>query len=548
MGKIISSIIIPALLILGCSKPAALKTNDSELILKDMSLDNKIGQMLVVAMPGGVINPEAKKIIESYKPGGVIFFGFNVSRKNQIRRFVTDLQEYSMQKSGIPLLVTIDQEGGRVHRIEDGVTRFPGAMSSGVSGDPRLVYEMARITGMELKLLGVNMNLAPDLDVNNNPDNPVINTRSFGSDVDVVSKMGVEYIKGLQDSGCAAVGKHFPGHGDTNRDSHYTLPVINYDMDRLKKIEFVPFIKSLNSDVSSIMTAHVSYPKILGNDDSATVSKKFLTDILRGEFGFRGVVMTDAIEMDAISKRMDLGEASVKSIEAGTDIILITSYGSNIGTIHAAIKSAVLKGKISSARIDASVKRILDLKLKYKIMAYKNGTTSLVPAAYSEKEMKLLEKAPEINSRLSRAAIYYYGEDAVLKGDDRKRIFISDNKILRENLIKSENALVYDSIWRINAAEVKKLKGEKVSLYFFIDEPLAGTLSSINDYCAGKKYDLVVVSAGNPFPIARLQYIKSVLCSFSNTEESIRQLALCLNGEFKPKKNINYYIGFGEKK
>ncbi len=541
-------IILSAVIVISCKESAVLKTNDSELILKDMSLDRKIGQLIIVAMPGNSIGVDSKKIIEAYKPGGVIFFGFNVGKKNQIRRFVADLQDYSMIKSGTPLLVTIDQEGGRVHRIEDGVTRFPGAMSAGVADDASLVYNMARITGMELKLLGINMNLAPDLDVNNNPDNPVINTRSFGSDVDVVSKMGIEYIKGLQDAGCAAVGKHFPGHGDTNRDSHYTLPVINYDLERLKKVEFVPFIKSLKSDVSSIMTAHVSYPEILGNRDSATISKKFLTEILRNELGFKGVILTDAIEMDAISKRMDMGDASVKSIEAGADIILITSYGDNIGLIVKSIKTAVANGKISIARIDESVKRILDLKLKYKIMDYKNGKTAFIPASYSEKEMKLLDKAQEINYKLSRGAIYYYGADDLLKGDNRKRIIISDNKIFRENFKQKENSIAYDSIWKIKAEDLKILKGEKTVLYFYIDEPFIGNLNMVNDYCVKNKLDLVVLSAGNPFPLAKVPYIKSILCSFSNTEESIRQLALCLNGEFSPKKNINYHIGFGDKK
>lgn len=224
-------------------------------VVEKMTIEQKIGQMLMPAVPGSKIGTASRNIVKDFMPGGIILFGFNLENRQQTARFIEELQAASMQHSGIPLYISIDQEGGRVKRIRDGVTQFPGNLAFGVADDKKLMYTAARVTGLQLRLMGVNMNLAPVLDVNNNPLNPVINLRSFGSEPEIVSRMGVSYIKGLQDGRCIAVGKHFPGHGDTDRDSHHTLPVISYDMKRLKKVELAPFRKAIDAGVEGIMTA-----------------------------------------------------------------------------------------------------------------------------------------------------------------------------------------------------------------------------------------------------------------------------------------------------
>ncbi|TFH42525.1 MAG: glycoside hydrolase family 3 protein, partial [Chrysiogenales bacterium] len=202
----IACAVITACVISGCAQ----KRYDGEalLISRMMDLDRKIGQMIMVAIPGSEMSRDTERILERYKPGGVILFGYNLSSFESNRRFIASMQESSMRHSGVPLFVSIDQEGGRVVRIVSGITQFPGTMAAGVAGNARLAYHWGRALGLQLRDTGVNMNLAPVLDVNNNPRNPVINTRSFGPDPRLVAKLGAAYIKGLQESRCIAVGKH----------------------------------------------------------------------------------------------------------------------------------------------------------------------------------------------------------------------------------------------------------------------------------------------------------------------------------------------------
>jgi len=241
----------------------------------------------VRAVPGPIRSHKpVKSLIEKYNPADHTF-GFNISNKNDTARFINDMQKSPWILQAFPF--HFYRPGGRrVFRILDGITQFPGAMATGAADDKDLTYKAAMALGMQLRLMGVNMNLTPVLDVNNNPNNPVINTRSFGSNPLSVAYLGVAYILGLQRAMCIAVGKHFPGHGDTNDDSHFTLPVISYNLDRLRSIEFLPFIEAIKNGVECIMTAHIAYPSIMQNKEPATVSKLFLTDILRTEMKFEG--------------------------------------------------------------------------------------------------------------------------------------------------------------------------------------------------------------------------------------------------------------------
>ena len=342
----------------------------AQIITDNLTLEQKTGQIIMFALPGQSVNKDNSELIRKYLPGGIILFGYNVGENSDLPGFIDELQQESMNRSSIPLFVSTDQEGGRVIRITKGITRFPGNLAAGVSERYNDIKKMARITGMELRSRGINMNLAPVLDINNNPVNPVINTRSFGSNPVVTAKAGASYISGLQSAGCIAVAKHFPGHGDTESDSHHVLPVINHDMERLKKVELVPFYKAIKEKVECIMSAHIHFPYVTENDEPATLSKFFLTDLLRVEMKFNGIVMTDDLEMNAVSGKMDLGEAAVKSFLAGSDVILVSSYGKNIPVIYNALLSAVKEGTISMDRLNKSGNRIIELKLRYKIAGY----------------------------------------------------------------------------------------------------------------------------------------------------------------------------------
>ncbi len=273
----------------------------------------------------------------------------------------------------VPLLVTADFEnGGPGMRInhsyalpsllpQGGGTSFPPTMAFGAAGDEQLAFEYGRITAEEARAVGVHWLFAPVLDVNSNPDNPVINTRSFGEDPEAVGRLGAAFIRGARQGGALTTAKHFPGHGDTQTDSHIELPVIAADQDRLDRVELLPFRMAVDAGVDAVMTAHVAVPGVLGDDRPATLSPHFMTDVLRGEMGFGGILFTDALRMGAITDGYGAGEAAVLALEAGSDVVLAPA---GIGVTVEAVVAAVESGRVSRERIDLSVRRLLEAKAR----------------------------------------------------------------------------------------------------------------------------------------------------------------------------------------
>jgi beta-N-acetylhexosaminidase len=339
-----------------------------------LTLDEKIGQMLMPdfrnfnQQPVTKMLPEIEKLVKDYHLGGVILFRENVVTTKQTAELVAAYQQ-TAEKFG--LLLSIDQEGGIVTRLQSG-TDMPGNMALGATRSKELAWKVGHSIGEELHALGINMNLAPVLDVNNNPDNPVIGVRSFGEDPELVAELGVSYIKGLQDTGIAATAKHFPGHGDTAVDSHLGLPEVPHDRDRLQKVELYPFQKAMEAGIDAIMTAHVTFPKVdetkvISQKDGteialpATLSYKVLTELMRKEMGFNGVIITDAMNMKAITDHFGPVDAAVKAVRAGADIVLMPV---GLEEVVNGLKKAVQNGEIPQERINASVERILTLKVK----------------------------------------------------------------------------------------------------------------------------------------------------------------------------------------
>jgi len=295
------------------------------------------------------------------------------------------------------------------------------------------------------------------------------------------------------------------------------------------------------------MSAHIHFPLITEKDEPATLSKFFLTDLLRKEMGFKGIVMTDDLEMNAVSGKMNLGEAAVKSFLAGSDVILVSSYGKNIPVIYNALISAVKDGTISMERLNESVNRILELKLRYKIAGYNEEKHKiyLSDSEYTEKEKKFLAEKDSINSMLSREAVFYSGEGKLYSRDeDEKRIYVSGNRVFRENIkINSGDAIFYSA-----EKALSSMKGEndpgKVTVVlqtYRINRNYAQSL-----YRRIKKADgnFLIVYSGNPFDLSGWQTEIPILFTFSFTEESMKQAAICLNGGFEPLKQINTLTGF----
>ena len=260
--------------------------------------------------------------------------------------------------------MAVDEEGGLVSRMPAELLALPNSKSIGERNDKDFSYNIGKIIAKEIKAFGFNMNFAPVLDINSNPNNPVIGARAFGSDEVIVKELGVATMKGMQSEEIISVVKHFPGHGDTLVDSHLNLPLIEKDLDEIKQFELIPFIEAINNDCDVVMTAHILFNKI-DSQNPASFSKIIIIDILRNQLDFKGVVITDDLTMGAIAENYEIGQVAVKAINAGSDIVLVCHGVDNEITVLNSIKDAVIKGEISKDRIDESLYRILSLKMKY---------------------------------------------------------------------------------------------------------------------------------------------------------------------------------------
>ena len=322
-----------------------------------MTLEEKIGQLLIFGFDGLKPSDEIKGLIKDYNIGGVILFSRNIKDPAQTARLCNSLQEISKT----PLFICVDQEGGKVSRLPKPFTQFAGNAAIGKSNSVKLAYAFGEITAKELKAVGINANFAPVLDVNTNPDNPIINERAFSNNPNSVSRFGLAVIAGLQDNGVIACCKHFPGHGDTSLDSHHQMPVVEHSIERLNEIELLPFKHAAENDVAAIMTAHVLY-KGLDEKYPATLSKKIIHDLLRKEMGFKGLVITDDLEMKAISDNYAIGEAAIGALSAGADIILVCKDHERQKEVRDAVLRAVKDNIITEKRIDESIERIMAVK------------------------------------------------------------------------------------------------------------------------------------------------------------------------------------------
>ena len=363
--------------------------------LRGMTLEQKVGQLFVANVYGKTADTPhpknreefgvdtAAEVVKRYHLGGVIYFAWTDSFHNarQVAELSNGLQRAALSSGNLPLLVSTDQEQGVVTRFGPPATQFPGSMALGASRSTEDARKAAEITGQELRAVGINQDFAPDADVNVNPANPVIGVRSFSSDPKLVSDMVAAQVKGYQGGlptqGVSANVKHFPGHGDTDVDSHYGLPVINHTPEQWAQLDAPPFRAAIAKGVDSIMTAHIVVPKLDDSGEPSTLSPKVITGMLRGELGFRGVVYTDSLRMEGARKKHPDARLPVLALKAGVDVLLMPQY------LELAVNSvinAVRTGELTEQRIDESVLRILMMKFKRGIL-----TKPLVDPAAAEK-------------------------------------------------------------------------------------------------------------------------------------------------------------------
>jgi beta-N-acetylhexosaminidase len=328
--------------------------------LKKMTLEEKIGQMVACRYSGHFVNRDSdylerlQSLIVNRKIGGLILFGGEVYETAYLTNRAQEMSE-------IPLLIASDFERGAGNQVE-GATLFPPLMAVGATWSEDQAYLMGKITASEGRALGIHMTYSPVVDVNINPENPIINTRSFGEDPEQVSRLAVAFIKGCQENGLMATAKHFPGHGDTSEDSHSVLPTVEGDLSRLERVELYPFKKAIEAGVQAIMTAHLYLPALDPTPDlPATLSPRIITDLLRKELGFKGLVVTDSMGMGGVTMLYEPEVAALKAVHAGVDMLLLPPKPDEV--IDSLIQD-VRSGKVSESRIDSSVKKILEVKTR----------------------------------------------------------------------------------------------------------------------------------------------------------------------------------------
>lgn len=367
-------------------------------VFKKLSRKEKVAQLFFVRAHtnrGKRYEDSVANVIKKLHVGGLVFFQGGPGRQ-------AILTNKYQKESRVPLLIAIDGEWGLGMRLDSTVS-YPYQMTLGAIQDNNLIYKMGQQIAYDFKRLGAHINFGPVMDVNNNPNNPVINYRSFGDNKYNVAQKGIAYMKGMQDAGLLTTAKHFPGHGDTNVDSHYDLPVLPFTRKRLDSLELYPFKEAINAGISGIMMAHMNIPALDNSNIPSTLSRKIITNILKDSLGFKGLVVSDAMEMRAVTKYYPPGEAEVKAFLAGTDIIELSE---NTEMAILKIKKAINKGQISMTEFDARVKKVLAAKYWAGLSNYKDAQTQGVAADLNRVPAK------ELVQQLSDAAV------TVLKGSE----------------------------------------------------------------------------------------------------------------------------------
>lgn len=330
-----------------------------------MDIRAKLGQMVCVGFDGTTPPEELLALIRTYKIGNLSLYAHNFTDKAQARRLARELTACIEEQTGIAPFLSVDQEGGMVTRFSGDFTHFPGAMAVTAAGEPENAYRVGLYTGRELLAVGLNADFAPVVDINSNGRNPVIGVRAYGDTPEQVIRYSMEMLRGLEDAGVLSMLKHFPGHGDTSADSHFALPTVDKTLDELFETELKPYIEGIRRGAPAIMTSHIVFPKIDPSGVPATMSRVILHDLLRERLGFKGIIRTDDLEMEAIRREFGILEGAVTAVRAGADIVSISRSPELAAQLIETLEGQIACGELPIEVVDAAVERILACKARY---------------------------------------------------------------------------------------------------------------------------------------------------------------------------------------
>ncbi|NMO96851.1 beta-N-acetylhexosaminidase [Paenibacillus lemnae] len=526
------------------------------------SLEQKVGQLFMCGFDALTVNEHAEALVREYHIGGIVYFRRNVRDLEQVAALSSSLQSLAGSAGQPPLLISIDQEGGMVARIDQqGMSRIPGNMALGAAGSPEYCYQAAKISGEELRSLGINLNLAPCLDVNNNPFNPVIGVRSFGEDPAAVAELGTAAIRGYQQAGVSAAAKHFPGHGDTSVDSHLGLASVPHGRERLEGIELVPFKEAIREGVDAIMTAHVGFPAIEPDGTPATLSRAVLSGLLREELGFEGLILTDCLEMHAIAKEYGVAEGAVRAVLAGADCILIShTRDEQIAAIEAVVQ-AVRSGRITEARIEESLKRILELKQRRLSEGAGRGQLETVTTA-TEKETLLKEIAGKAITLVknkgqlpldsTKDLLVIWPETGITtQVDEAWSHMYTLGDSLKKRMPQTEELVVSTSLsdeGLQSAIQKARSFSQVIAVTYTSESRLSeGQRRLVQGLNSQSPEKLIVVSTRNPYDLNEVPEVPAYLCCYENTPVFMDVLADVLIGAAAAEGKLPVTLNISEK-
>src|SRR5215469_7346719 len=503
-----------------------------------MTLEKQIGQLLVAGFRGTTPSPEIIDLIRNYHVGGIILFSRNVQDAQQVLELTHSLQLIAKTAGHpTPLLIAIDQENGMVRRLGKGTTQFPGNMALGATGSEQAVYDVAQATGSELKALGVNMNLAPVVDVNNNPANPVIGVRSFGEDPQQVARLGAAMVKGYQAAGVISCLKHFPGHGDTAVDSHLALPTIPHTLERLETQELVPFRHGIEAGAESVMIAHVSFPALTQQDTlPATLSPAIIRGLLRKQLGFNGMILSDCMEMKAISGTFGTERAAVMALQAGIDLVLVSHhYARQRESIE-----ALLAGELSSQAVQQAAERVMKLKAGY--LSWNDITTSTTDLACigCEAHLQLQDRAYELSTTLVRNEDALLplrldpGEQIIILSPQRNTMTMVEDRyysdaVLAEIMERHHTPVRIVPVAPGSVEDACKLPG--IFIVATVNAHLDEQQAELVRYLISSGQRIIVIAVRDPYDLQAFPQLRTYLATYEYTRPALAAAVRVLFGE-----------------
>lgn len=534
-----------------------------------MSLEQKVGQLFIQNVYGSdATTPDARnrplygvdspaEVVKKYHLGGIIYFNWTDSVKNprQIADLSNGLQRAALAPEGsarrhgpkppaIPLQVSVDQEQGVVTRIGPPATQFPGSMALGAGRSERDARTAAAITGAELRAMGINTDFAPDADVNVNPLNPVIGTRSFSSDPKLVSAMVAAQVRGYQrDGNVAASAKHFPGHGDTATDSHVAFPIITHSRAEWEQLDAPPFRAAIASGIDMIMTAHLNFPALDDSGDPATLSKPILTDLLRKELGYRGVIVTDSLAMEGVREKYGDAEVAVKALEAGADQLLMTPA---MDEAFAAVVKAVRTGRITTKQLDAKARRVLELKIERGIVR-----RPFVDAKHVDRSVGTKQHLATAAAVSDRTTTLVSNDDDVLPlATEGKKVLVTGYGVEATKTLASgiATAGATTTVHETGAAPSDEKIAAAVAAAKDQDTVVVTTMkawdTTTTDPKGGQKKlvkalqatgkPVVVVATRDPYDVAHLGDVPTYLATYSYSPVALESAARVITGQVAP--------------